>query len=91
MKNSSVLAYFLSFFFFVLSPLRAEPVLPHLFSDHMVMQREAEIRVWGWADPGEIISVSLGTSTGQATTDADGRWRVTLPAMRAGGPFALTV
>ena len=57
----------------------------------MVMQREAEIRVWGWADPGEIVSVSLGTSTGQATTDSGGQWRVILPAMRAGGPFALTV
>jgi sialate O-acetylesterase len=92
MKNSTVsLAYFLSFFFFAISPLRAEPVLPHLFSDHMVMQREAEIRVWGWADPGEIVSVSFGTSIGQAVTDAAGRWRLTLPAMRAGGPFTLTV
>jgi sialate O-acetylesterase len=91
MKNSRVLIYFLSFFLFVLSPLRAEPMLPHLFSDHMVLQRETGIHVWGWADPGEMVSVSLGSSTGQATTDADGRWRVTLPAMRAGGPFALTV
>ena len=91
MKNSSKLVSFLSFFFFVLSSLRAEPVLPHLFSDHMVIQREAEIRVWGRADPGEIVSVGLGASIGQATTDADGRWRVTLPAMRAGGPFVLKI
>ena len=91
MKNSSKLVSFLSFFFFVLSSLRAEPVLPHLFSDHMVIQREAEIQVWGRADPGEIVSVGLGVSIGQATTDTDGRWRVTLPAMRAGGPFVLTI
>jgi len=52
--------YFIAFFVFLRSPLRAEPVLPHLFSDHMVIQRETEIRIWGWADAGEKISVSLG-------------------------------
>jgi sialate O-acetylesterase len=91
MKNSSVLVYFLLFFLVLLSPLRAEPVLPHLFNDHMVIQRETEIRIWGWADAGEKISVRLGAIGGQTTTDGDGRWRVTLPAMRAGGPYALTV
>lgn len=91
MKNSRLALYFFSFFFFVFSPLRADPGLPHLFSDHMVLQREAEIRVWGWADPGESISVSLGTNTGQTSADADGRWRLTLPAMHAGGPFVLRV
>jgi hypothetical protein len=60
MKNSSVLVYFLSFFVFVRLPLHAELVLPHLFSDHMVMQREVEIWVWGRADAGEKISASLG-------------------------------
>jgi sialate O-acetylesterase len=91
MKNYRLLVCFLSFFFFVFSPLRAEPVLPHLFSDHMVIQRDAEIRVWGWADTGETISVLLAASTSQATTDSAGYWRVTLPAMRAGGPFTLTI
>jgi hypothetical protein len=91
MKNSRILVYFLSFFIFPLSPLRAEPVLPHLFSDHMVIQRETEIRIWGWADAGEKISVSLGTGSGQAFADSGGRWRVILPAMRAGGPFTLLV
>jgi len=57
MKNSSKLVYFLLFLFALLMPLRAEPVLPHLFSDHMVIQRETDIRIWGWADPGENISV----------------------------------
>jgi len=91
MKNSRVFVYFLLFFFVLVSALPAEPVLPHLFSDHMVIQRETEIRIWGWADPGENISVSLGAGSGPAITGPDGRWRVTLPAMRAGGPFTLTV
>jgi len=91
MKNFRILAHFLAFFIFLLSPLRADPVLPHLFSDHMVLQRETEIRIWGWADPGEKISVTLGAGSGQAVADSGGRWRVTLPAIRAGGPFTLTV
>jgi len=91
LQRNRILGSSLLFFLVFFSPLRAEPVLPHLFSDHMVIQREAEIRVWGWADSGEVISVSLGTTGGQATADSDGRWRVTLPAMPAGGPFTLTV
>jgi sialate O-acetylesterase len=89
MKKSRIFVY--SLFFVQVSPLCAEPVLPHLFSDHMVIQRETEIRIWGRADPGEGISVSLRNETGQTTADADGRWKITLPAMRAGGPFTLTV
>ena len=51
----------------LLSPIHAEPVLPHLFSDHMVLQRDSDIRIWGWADPGEKISVSLAGSTRAAS------------------------
>src|SRR2546430_7635869 len=91
MKSLRILVYYLMFFAFLRSPLCAEPVLSHIFSDHMVIQRETEIRIWGWADPGEKISVSLGTGNGQATTDTNGSWRVILPAMRVGGPFALII
>ena len=75
----------------LLSPIHAEPVLPHLFSDHMVLQRDSDIRIWGWADPGEKISVSLAGSTRAASADGQGNWRIDLPAMRAGGPFVLRV
>jgi len=83
MKNSRVLGYFLLFFVFLLSPLRAEPLLPYLFSDHMVIQRDTEIRIWGWADAGEKISVSLAANSSQVTADSDGHWKVMLPGMRA--------
>jgi hypothetical protein len=71
--------------------LRAEPILHHLFSDHMVLQRDEEIPVWGWAVPGEPISVSLAGNMRETVADPQGRWRVTLPAEQAGGPFALLV
>ena len=73
------------------SPVHAEPRLPHLFSDHMVLQREAEIHVWGWAAPGESITVSLAGTTLQTTAANDSRWSVSLPAHPAGGPFVLEV
>jgi sialate O-acetylesterase len=71
--------------------LRADPLLPHLFSDHMVLQRDMDIRVWGWADPGEKIAVTLAQSRRETVSGADGRWEVTLPPMAAGGPYVLTV
>lgn len=72
-------------------PIYAEPVLPHLFSDHMVLQRDANIRVWGWAEPDEKISASLGGNTKAASADGQGHWKIDLPAMQAGGPFVLRV
>lgn len=71
--------------------LRAEARLPHLFSDHMVLQRDAQINVWGWAAPGEAITVSLAGETRQTTASSDSRWSVALPALPAGGPFVLEV
>jgi sialate O-acetylesterase len=71
--------------------LRAEPRLPHLFSDHMVLQRDIELRIWGWADPGEPIAVTLAGASRQTIATRDGGWSVSLPAIPAGGPFTLEV
>ena len=65
--------------------------LPALFSDHMVLQRDAPIVVWGWADPGGTVRVTLGTQTTETTVDAEGDWHTELPAMPAGGPYRLTI
>jgi sialate O-acetylesterase len=59
---------------------RAEVRLPALFSDHMVLQRYAPITVWGWADPGETLSVTFGRSKARTVADATGRWKARLPA-----------
>ena len=71
--------------------LRAEPRLPHLFSDHMVLQRDKELLIWGWADPNESIEVSLAGTARQTIATGDGRWIVSLPPLPAGGPFVLEV
>ena len=59
----------------------AETKLPKLFSDGMVLQRQAPIRVWGWDTPGTKVQVALGSQTASATTGDDGKWIVTLPAV----------
>lgn len=69
----------------------AELRLAKLFADHMVLQREMPVPVWGWAEPGENIEVSLGHHGASAVTGADGKWTATLPPLKAGGPHTLTV
>ncbi len=65
--------------------------LPAVLADHMVLQRDAPVPIWGWADPGERVSVRIEHARATAVADADGRWRVTLPPLVAGGPFELVV
>ena len=69
----------------------ADPTLPAVFSDHCVLQQGQPVAVWGRAEPGERIKVVVAGHSASAVTDGDGRWRVELPALEAGGPYALTV
>lgn len=69
----------------------AEIRLPQIFQSGMVLQRGTDIPVWGQAAPGETVTVSLNRKKCTATADAGGHWRVDLPAMKAGGPYVLTV
>jgi len=77
----------------------AEVRLPAIFGDHMVLQQQQPVRLWGWADPGEEVTVIIGRDTdgsragdrGSVTADSDGRWRLELPAREAGGPLSLIV
>lgn len=70
---------------------RAAVRLPSMFGNGMVLQRQAPAPVWGWADPGERVTVSFRRQRVSATAGADGRWRVTLQPLRAGGPYTMTV
>jgi sialate O-acetylesterase len=69
----------------------ANPRLPGLFSDHVVLQGGREIPVWGWAEAGEKITVTLGADVRETSAGPDGRWSVRLPARSPGGPFQLVV
>jgi sialate O-acetylesterase len=69
----------------------AEVRLPALFSSHMVFQQQIPIVIWGWAQPNETVTVQLGAASKQAQANERGEWKAILPAMSAGGPYALTV
>lgn len=86
------------------SMVDAKVKLPALISDGMVLQREQPIKVWGTADAGESVQVKFlknATPTGvkggklkvayTVTADANGRWTLTLLAMKPGGPYILQV
>ncbi len=65
--------------------------LPAVFSDHMIVQRDQAVPVWGWAEPGKEVTVSLAGQSASAKAGADGRFKATLPKLAAGGPHVLTV
>ena len=71
---------------------RADVRLPALIADHMVLQRGAAVRLWGWADPGETVAVSLPEQQHQATADGAGNWQVLLkPLAATGKPFDISI
>ena len=57
---------------------QAAVAVPAVFSDHMVLQRDRELPVWGWADVGESVTVTIGDQTQSAIADASGKWMVKL-------------
>lgn len=67
----------------IASSASAEVKLPALFTDHMVVQRDQPLKVWGWADPSESVVVSIGNSKATAVADATGKWHLELPPMPA--------
>jgi len=67
-------------------PLQAEVKLCAIFGDHMVLQQEATVPVWGTADAGEKVTVAVGDHTASATAGTDGKWRVDLQPFPNGTP-----
>src|SRR3954465_10667900 len=72
-------------------PARADVKLPAIFGSHMVLQQGQKDRVWGLADPGEEVSVTIDYQSKSARADRDGKWMVTLDPMMVGGPHTMTV
>ena len=71
------------------APADVKPI--GLLGDNAVLQRDMQAPIWGTADPGEKVTVTLGKYQAEATADQDGRWIVKLGPMAAGGPFEMTV
>lgn len=72
-------------------PAYATIRLPALVGDHMVLQRDVKVPVWGWAAPGEKVILTFQGKTYVAVPANTGKWQVTLPAAPAGGPYTMTI
>ena len=72
-------------------PVQADVKLPSIFGSHMVLQQKQADKVWGWAAPGEKVTVTIADQTKTATADDKGAWSVKLDPLNAGGPLTLTI
>jgi sialate O-acetylesterase len=70
---------------------KANVTMPRIFSENMVLQRNKEIPVWGWAKPNETVVVSFNKQSKTARADKNGNWTVKLSPEAAGGPYSLTI
>ncbi|MBI9040778.1 sialate O-acetylesterase [Lutibacter sp.] len=71
--------------------INSQVSLASIFGDNMVLQRNADIPVWGWAKANEKIEVRFNKQSKKTKTNANGKWMVTLNPEVAGGPFELVV
>lgn len=72
-------------------PATADVRLPKIFTDNMMLQRDLPVHVWGWADAGEAVGVTLAGSSAKTTTAASGMWSLELPAVKSGENLELTI
>jgi sialate O-acetylesterase len=85
MKKTLLLAIFSA------AAIRADVKLPALISDHMLIQQQMPVRIWGSASPGEVIKVAMQAQARSTTAGPDGKWQVFLSPVPAGGPYEMTV
>ncbi|MCK5078224.1 MAG: 9-O-acetylesterase, partial [Calditrichia bacterium] len=66
-------------------------ILPSIFSNNMVLQRDKPLPIWGKCSPAEEIIVEFNGQVNKATADSDGNWKIILDPVKAGGPYKLQV
>lgn len=86
-----VLVIFIFILVFSIPACFAEVKLPEIISDGVVLQRNAEIPVWGWADPEERITLTFMGKEYNTRASSEGKWSISLPKMKPGGPFTMNI
>ena len=71
--------------------IHAKVKLPNFFSGNMVLQRDIPIRIWGWADRNESVTVTFNGITEKVKAGEAGKWSILLPSMKYGGPFMMII
>jgi sialate O-acetylesterase len=65
--------------------------LPRLISDGVILQRDADVKIWGWASPDEKITIRFINETYQTSANTDGDWSIVLKGLKAGGPYKMEI
>lgn len=73
--------------------IRADVRLPAIIGNHMVLQQKAEVKLWGWSDPAEKITIHTSWDTTSYTSkgNADAKWMIAIKTPAAGGPYTITI
>lgn len=90
MKSSKVLVTLIVFICSVTMGI-SQITLPEIITNGMVLQRDANIIIWGWASPNEQVVATFNGKKRKATANAQGDWSVAFPKMKPGGPYTLKV
>jgi sialate O-acetylesterase len=86
LKTISALLFLMKF-----NPSYTQIKLPRLVRDSMILQRDAHIKIWGWASKDEKIAVKFNNKTYKTKADANGNWTVMLSPAKAGGPYTMDI
>ena len=78
-------------FFFISITVFCQVKLPELISDGMVLQRNANVKIWGWASDGEKITIHFIDSTYNTIANKNGQWEIMLSKLKAGGPYVMKI
>ena len=65
--------------------------LPKIVGNNMILQRDANLTIWGWADKGEPVSVSFLGKEYKTKTGKDGKWSIIIPPIKSGGPYEMRI
>jgi sialate O-acetylesterase len=92
-KNYSAIQLILALLLGVMSQVRANVSLPAIFGNHMVLQQNAEVKMWGWAKTGEEVTVTCSWNQKPIKTKANNlaKWEVTVNTPKAGGPYSINI
>lgn len=76
---------------YMATPAFGDVTLPKLISDGMVLQRDTRLNIWGWASPGEKVTVRFAGKTYRTAAGSDSRWNVVMNPLKEGGPYIMEI
>ncbi|MCD0467474.1 sialate O-acetylesterase [Flavobacterium sp. ENC] len=90
MKNN---IFKFAFFLLISTTMMANVSLPNIFGDNMVLQRNSEVKIWGWANPKEEIRLvsSWNHQEYKVVANNQAQWELKIKTPEAGGPFTISI